>query len=280
MIELALLLVALASQPRPDVPERERQVLLELFAATGGDAWKEKAGWRSTIPVCDWYGVQCTFVDNDASRPAVAGLSLAFNELEGALPESLEVLDHLEFLHVPGNRLRGTVPRRLLERWDRHAFELNAAGNRFDNTVARVVVTYSATGVLCSETDDVRYRLDVDTNTHRAVFQSLRCANLKTRETYCLVREGTPLDLDRFSRALELSGFWNLEADYDFPFTGTTHGVYVTTEAVTVSGTTHRVRTYSRQGPLSAWLSQQLFLGLGADISWERERRRPKCDFE
>jgi hypothetical protein len=28
------------------------------------------------------------------------------------------------------------------------------------------------------------------------------------------------------------------------------------------------------------WVAQQLFLGLLAEVSWERETRKPKCDFE
>ena len=280
MIASTLLLIALGGQPVVDVPARERQVLLELFSATRGEGWNDRSGWRSSAPVCDWYGVQCTFVEGDASRPAVAGLSLAFNNLEGALPDSVAELAHLQFLSVPGNRLRGTIPEQLLERWDRHAFELNTTGNQFDNTVSHVVVTYTATGVLCSETDDLRYRLEVDNSGRRAVFESVRCADSKTRKTYCLVREGAPLAFARVSRALKLAGFWQLGSDYDVPFTGVTHGVYLTTEAVLGDGTKRSVRTYSRQGPLSAWVSQQLFLGLGADISWDQERRRSKCSFE
>lgn len=280
MIASAVLLVMLGGQPALDVPPREREVLLELFAATRGASWKDKAGWATAAPVCDWFGVQCDFIDGDATRPTVVGLALSFNDLDGTLPNSIGELTHLQFLSAPGNRLRGTLPERLLERWDEHRFELNVAGNQFDNLVARVVVTYAASGVLCSETDDLRYRLEVDTAARRAVFQSIRCSNAKTRQTYCLVKEGTPLDLARFSRALARSGFWTLAPEYDFPFTFTTHGVYVTTEAATGGDMKHSVRTYSRQGPLSAWVSQQLFLGLGADIGWTVERRRSRCDFQ
>lgn len=280
MVASLLLLLVLQSQSAPDVTQQERQVLLELFAATGGDSWRERGGWRSGTPVCDWYGVRCTFIDGDASRPSVEGLSLDRNRLSGRLPESLADLPHLGFLSVSGNRLRGSIPQRLLERWDRHAFEFSGGGNQFDNIVARVVVTYTASGLLCSETDDIRYRLEIDDIKGRAVFQSVRCAGPKTRETYCLVKEGIPFGLERFSRALQHAGFTTLEPEYDFPFTATTHGVYLSTEAIWGDGTKRRLQTYERQGPLSAWVSQQLFLGLGADISWERESRRRKCDFE
>jgi hypothetical protein len=40
------------------------------------------------------------------------------------------------------------------------------------------------------------------------------------------------------------------------------------------------VRTYSGQGPIEVWTAQQLFLGLLAEVGWERESRKAKCDFE
>ena len=68
---------AYAQQPSGDVSAIERQTLIEFFAATGGERWKNHDGWGTTTPVCNWYGVFCDFVDGVASRPFVAGLSFA-----------------------------------------------------------------------------------------------------------------------------------------------------------------------------------------------------------
>jgi hypothetical protein len=257
---LALFAIAITQAPS-DVPLSERRVLLELYASTGGDRWSDRTGWNTTKPVCEWYGVSCDFLDGDATRPVVAGLSLDLNNLDGVLPPTLADLSHLQGLSVIGNRLRGKLPEELLQRWDRHAFELNAGSNTFSNALARVTVEYSASGVLCSQTEDLHYRMEVDETKHSATFQSIRCVDAKSRNTYCLVREGVAPSLMRLSRALESLGYAKLSPEYNFPFTFMTHGLFLTTQAVWGDGTATSVRTYARQGPTQAWSAQQMFLG-------------------
>src|SRR5687768_16034345 len=106
MLVLTLLVISF-SQGAADVPASERTVLMALYDSTGGDRWSNRDGWGSPRPVCDWYGVRCDFLDGRATRPVVAGLSLAENNLVGELPSSLGDLEHLKFLSVPLNRLRG-----------------------------------------------------------------------------------------------------------------------------------------------------------------------------
>ena len=89
---------AYVQQPSGDVSPIERQTLTEFFAATGGERWTNHDGWGTTTPVCNWYGVFCDFADGDASRPFVAGLSLALNNLEGEVPTSLGHLARLRSL--------------------------------------------------------------------------------------------------------------------------------------------------------------------------------------
>jgi hypothetical protein len=276
-----LTVVAIAmGQTAPDVPPDERRVLMELYASTGGDGWSNRAGWGSSKPVCEWYGVWCDFTDGDAARPVVAGISLDLNNLTGELPQTLAELGHLQSLRVSGNKLRGTLPEALLHRWDRHELELNVSHNAFSNALIRVTVAYSATGTLCSDTENLRYRLDIDEAKQRATFQSVRCVRPESRDTYCLVREGRAPSLQRLSRSLRSLGFTELKADYDFPFTGMTHGVFLITEAVWGDGTTKSVRTYARQGPIEVWNAQQVFLGSLTEVSWDREFKKAKCDFE
>jgi hypothetical protein len=280
MLVLLTLLAIVNNQSASDVPPGERRVLMELYASTRGDAWTDRSGWGSTESVCQWRGVWCDFLDGDATQPVVAGLSLDLNNLDGELPSTLAELKHLQRLSVIGNKLRGKLPEVLLQRWDRHVFELDANYNAFSNALARVKVDFSASGVLCSEGEDLRYRLEVDEANRRATFQSVRCVDPKSRNTYCLVREGSAPSLMRLSRGLGSLGFARLKPDYDFPFTGMTHGVFLTTEAVWGDGTKTSVRTYARQGPIDAWNAQQLFLGLLADVGWDRDIKKPKCDFE
>src|SRR5688572_2850929 len=117
------------------VPQEERQVLMNLFSATDGVQWTNRNGWRSPQPVCDWHGVWCDFVDGNAERPVVAGLSLSNNNLRGTLPSSLSELKYLQRLDVSRNRLSGEVPEAVLDRWDRHDLEFHGSGNSFSNMV-------------------------------------------------------------------------------------------------------------------------------------------------
>jgi hypothetical protein len=263
-----------------DVPPQERQALLELFAATGGERWSNRDGWGTEQSLCGWYGVRCDFPGGDANRPVVAGLSLSSNNLVGTLPASLAELRHLRSLSVSGNHLSGMVPEAILERWDRHQFEFDGRGNAFSNLVVRATVQYSASGVLCSAAEDLRYRVEFDEPKNRATFQSVRCTSARSRKTYCLVREGTSPSLSRLSRGLSRLGFMTFRPQYDHPFGGATHDSYLTTAAVRGDGSGMSVETYSGQGPIEVWSAQQLFLGLLSEANWERESRRPKCDFQ
>jgi len=263
-----------------NVPPQERRVLMELFAATGGDKWSNRDGWGTGKSECDWHGVWCDFPDGAASRPVVAGLSLALNNLEGTLPASLVELQHLRSLYVFGNRLSGVVPEAILERWDRHQFEFDGRGNAFSNLAVRAMLEYSASGTLCSATDDVRYHVAFDEPKNRATLQSVRCASARSRNTYCLVREGTPPPLARLSRGLTRLGFKTFRSQYDSPFGSVTHAAFFTTTAVWGDGSSQSVQTYAGQGPIEVWSAQQLFLGLLSEVSWERESRKPKCDFQ
>ena len=271
---------ARAQQPSGNVSAVERQTLIEFFAATGGTRWTNHDGWGTSTPVCNWFGVICNFIDGDPNRPFVAHLSLALNNLEGEIPASLGNLTRLQSLDVMSNRLSGTVPEPLLKRWDDHQFEFSGDGNAFSDMVVRASVEYSASGALCAEHDDLRFRLDLDAVTNRATFQSVRCADVKSRRTYCFVREGTPGSFARFSRELTRLGFARFEPKYDYPFSAVTHGVYLTTTATWGNRSQNSVETYNRQGPREVWIAQQLFLGLLAGASWDRETRNSKCDFE
>jgi hypothetical protein len=71
---------ARAQQPSGNVSAVERQTLIEFFAATGGARWTNHDGWGTSTPVCSWYGVFCDFVNSDANRPFVAGLSAPFQK--------------------------------------------------------------------------------------------------------------------------------------------------------------------------------------------------------
>lgn len=97
---------------QPDCPAvnlTERDVLLQLFKATGGPEgfWVDATHWGSAQPLAEWYGV---YVDGGGK---VESLILADNGLEGVVPECLGTLTSLTTLDLMGNRLSDNIPAAL-----------------------------------------------------------------------------------------------------------------------------------------------------------------------
>lgn len=85
------------------VPQAERDALIDLYNATNGDSWVNNTNWNTELPVSSWHGV--TVVNN-----LITGVSLAYNNLEGYLPNSLTNLSVVESLFLTGNKLEGNLP--------------------------------------------------------------------------------------------------------------------------------------------------------------------------
>ena len=105
----------------------EREALLALYHATGGENWEYRDKWNTDEPVATWHGVT---VDSEGR---VTELDLAANGLSGEVPPSLVVnLQRLRRLYLNDNRL-SAVPlaqlRDLLEGPDPALEELALWGN-------------------------------------------------------------------------------------------------------------------------------------------------------
>ena len=81
----------------------DRDALVALFDATGGDDWTNYDNWLTDRPIGTWYGV--TTVDGRVTR-----LELRGNSLTGSLPPEIGDLAHLEELLLFANRLTGELP--------------------------------------------------------------------------------------------------------------------------------------------------------------------------
>ena len=88
-------------------PETDRDRLIALYTATGGDGWSQRGNWLTDTPIGEWYGVSV----ND--QGAVVGLDLGANNLSGPIPPSLGSLESLRRLRLIGNRLTGPIPPEL-----------------------------------------------------------------------------------------------------------------------------------------------------------------------
>ena len=119
------------------IPSRE--VLIELYNATGGDGWTNNAGWKTPPLHTDGFalpGTEGTWARHHDERhrdqhqsvpnnlvgtlPASIGtltgllsLNLHTNQLSGPIPESLGNLTQLLLLHLYSNSFTGTLPTTL-----------------------------------------------------------------------------------------------------------------------------------------------------------------------
>ncbi|MBQ2875004.1 MAG: hypothetical protein IJE85_06875 [Bacteroidales bacterium] len=83
--------------------ERQRQALMDLYDATGGDDWHYNDNWGSHLPLKEWYGI---YTDRNGSVTAVV---LDGNGLVGELPESIGDLGYID-IYLSSNGLSGEVP--------------------------------------------------------------------------------------------------------------------------------------------------------------------------
>jgi len=101
------LLVWGCSAAQAALPPHQKQALLDLYQATQGPLWRQAANWLQGDPCQQrWQGVSCS-----ADGHSVIGLHLPGNRLQGTLPDTFAALDTLESLDLRGNLgLTGPLP--------------------------------------------------------------------------------------------------------------------------------------------------------------------------
>ena len=88
-------------------PETDREALVALFNATGGESWGINRNWLSDAPMGRWHGVTTNKKDR------VTELLLSGNRLSGEIPVELGSLAYLLELHLDRNKLTGGIPPEL-----------------------------------------------------------------------------------------------------------------------------------------------------------------------
>lgn len=83
--------------------QQEREALIALYKATGGENWKDNTNWCSDKPLDEWYGV--SYWDGH-----VRSLNLWVNNLTGQIPKELEILTGIENMYLGDNKLEGSIP--------------------------------------------------------------------------------------------------------------------------------------------------------------------------
>ena len=95
----------------------DRDILMALYEATGGENWTNHENWGSDLPLSEWYGVTTEMIEpqTKAGEPVerVVELNLRENNLTGELPAALGGLTELRRLFLPTNQLTGAIPPEL-----------------------------------------------------------------------------------------------------------------------------------------------------------------------
>ena len=85
----------------------DREALVALYNATGGENWLNSDNWLSSQPIGQWHGVST----DDNGRATM--LLLGGNQLSGEIPAELSNLSNLTGLFLGNNRLSGVIPAEL-----------------------------------------------------------------------------------------------------------------------------------------------------------------------
>ena len=82
----------------------ERDALLAIFNADGGNFWVGANLWATNAPVCAWQGVTCNQNGN------VIELNLTGFNVTGQLPDDIQCLPFLKALALSNNSMVTTIP--------------------------------------------------------------------------------------------------------------------------------------------------------------------------
>jgi len=133
------------------IPEAERQALIDLYLATGGDTWTHNDNWRLpgdpgqfNLPGTEntWYGVT-----TDDENTTVRELIFNWNGLSGQLPESLGDLTQLATLSLTLNSFSGSIPETLGNLSNLKT--LNLRNNLLSGSIPESLGDLSALEILC-----------------------------------------------------------------------------------------------------------------------------------
>lgn len=88
--------------------ETERDILIALYDAMGGDNWNCRDNWCTDADISQWYGVHSIGAN-------INSLDLVNNNLSGYIPSEIGRLKHLERLNLNNNNLSGSIPESIGE---------------------------------------------------------------------------------------------------------------------------------------------------------------------
>ena len=96
--------------PMETSAETDRETLVTLYNATGGDSWNCNDNWLSDKPLSTWCHVDTDEEMEMGDEGRVVALFLHGNNLSGEIPSELASLESLVALDLGRNRLSGAIP--------------------------------------------------------------------------------------------------------------------------------------------------------------------------
>ena len=97
------------AESQAGIPQSERDALVALYNATGGDNWTDNTNWLGAEGTeCTWFGVTCHDDENNLRH-----LSLRNNNLIGTIPPELGDLARPQTIELSINQLTGEIPPEL-----------------------------------------------------------------------------------------------------------------------------------------------------------------------
>ncbi|MGD0222354.1 MAG: hypothetical protein ABSF71_08440 [Terriglobia bacterium] len=251
------------------VSEEERQALVALYRATGGDHWYHHVGWLGPPGTeCKWHGIDCWSRYNDPA--AVRGLDLSQNNLVGSIPQAVGRLPHLEDLSIFGNHVSGMLPQELIQRYFTGALGISAEASLLTD-VTKIEFERDPSALLCG-----RREITLGSD-RRAVLFTDHCRNAtpEDRATFCEVKEGR-VGAGQFAALAWLlgkNGFYALRPQYS---RNVTDAAFERTR-VTRAGKRYAVENYADGGPFELWVIQAAIEGVASSIEWEKTTTQPEC---
>ncbi len=106
----------------------DREDLMRLYEAMGGEGWTNSRNWGTDASLEDWAGIAL-----DPTTGRVAGMNLSLNNLSGEIPPEIRYFEHLEFLRLDYNRLEGEIPPEIGELTELVRLDLD--GNDFTGQI-------------------------------------------------------------------------------------------------------------------------------------------------
>ena len=268
MIWLVVLLQAVPAVPA--VPPSEREALIALYDATGGERWIDHSEWKGPVgSECDWFGVDCMDGIEGDAVPHVVEIELPKNHLVGSIPGDLANLQYLMKLDVSENDLSLPLPDSLLEKWDTGYLDLEVggAGVPFDEVrLSLISNVYCADQVIILRSSGtVLYYRD----RCRAPFR-------ENPQPYCELRRGETSEFPRVARFLVTHGFFGRHDPP--PFKGAAVDVGIVT--VTTRGPTaiHSVEVFPNgDDSLDSWSYEKILRGVAEEVHWSAPIESAKC---